>query len=316
MKILNISSLNRDNTTALVNPDSLFTNKGLGINIYVDTSSGTINNLDTLSKSAVKLTQATTLTGLSSGEDGKFVIIHNANSSNLIVKNLSSSSTLGNRINTGSNSDLTVMPDVSILLQYDGDSTVWRVVGGSGSSDFNITSIKTANYSAFNLDVILCDTSSSSFTVTLPSSPLDNSYVAILDVGGNFSTNNLVISSSDNIENVNETWGIDINYAYVELMYSSSASSWFFKEIPAILNGVSKSIVKTSHNGSFGNSDLTAGLITISHNLNVLYPIVQVYDNTGKQIIPTEVISQTVDTIQLDLSGYGTITGTWRVRVV
>ena len=316
MKILNISSLNRDNTTTLVNPDSLFTNKGLGINIYVDTSSGTINNLDTLSKSAVKLTNATTLTGLSSGEDGKFVIIHNANSSNLIVKNLSSSSSLGNKINTGSNSDLTVMPDVSILLQYDGDSTVWRVVGGSGSSDFNITSIKTANYSAFNLDVILCDTSSSSFTVTLPSSPLDNSYVAILDVGGNFSNNNLIISSSDNIENVNETWGIDINYAYVELMYSSSASSWFFKEIPAILNGVSKSIVKSSHNGSFTNSDLTAGLITISHNLNVLYPIVQVYDNTGKQIIPTEVISQTIDTVQLDLSGYGTITGTWRVRVI
>ena len=316
MKILNISSLNRDNTSGLINADSLFTNKGLGINLSIDTSPNTVNNLDTQNKSAIKLTHATILTGLNHGEDGKFVIIHNANSSNLVVKNNSLSSTSGNRVYTGSNSDLTVSPDVSILLQYDLDSTAWRVVGGSGSSDFNITAIKTANYTAFNLDVVLCDTSSGGFTITLPSSPLDNSYVAILDVEGNFSSNNVIISSSNNIENVNETWALDINYAYVELMYSSSASSWFYKEVPAILNGVSKSINKTSHNGSFTNSDLSSGLININHNLNVLYPIVQVYDNTGKQIIPTEIISSTVDVIQLDLSGYGTITGTWRVRVV
>lgn len=320
MKILNISSLNRDNTTALINKDSLFSNKSLGLNNYTDTTSGQINNLNTLDKSAIKLTQATNLTGLASGEDGKLVVIHNDNSSNLRIKNLSSDSSSINRIVTGTNGDLTVLPDASILLQYDGDDTLWRVVGGSGSSEYNLTDIKTANYTAANLDVVLCDTTSSSFTVTLPSTPLNNNYVSILDIGSNFGNNNLIISSAKNIQNINDTWAIDINNAYIELTFSELADSWFFKEIPGVFNGVSYSNNKTVHTQNITQNDLdTFGngkKISITHNINVEYPIVQVYDNNKFQIIPTEVKSTGIDSIELDLDGYTPITGIWRIRVI
>lgn len=317
MKILNISSLNRDNTTPFINKDSLFSNKSLGLNNYTDTTSGQIDNLSTLEKSAIKLTQATYLTGLAHGEDGKFVVIHNDSNSNLRVKNLSLDSLSPNRIVTGTNGDLTVLPNSSILFQYDGDDTLWRVVGGSGSGEFNITNIKTANYNAVNLDVVLCDTTASSFTVTLPSTPLNNQYVSILDVGGNFSNNNLILSASKNIQNVNDSWAIDLNYAFLELAFSESADTWYFKEIPSILNGVSYSNSKTVHTQNITNGDLDInGKISIAHNINVEYPIVQVYDNSKFQIIPTEVKSTGVDSIELDLSGYTPITGTWRVRVI
>jgi len=316
MKILNISSLNRDTASSFVNKDSLFSNKGLGLNNYTDTTSGQINNLNTLDKSAIKLTQATILTGLAHGEDGKFVVIHNDSNLNLVIKNDSLSSTLGNRINTGTNGDLTINPNVSFLLQYDGDDTIWRVVGGSGSSDYNLTSIKTANYTAQNSEIVLCDTSSSSFTITLPSNPLNNNYVAIVDVGGNFSTNNLIISSAKNIQNINDSWAIDIDQTYIELNFSESADSWFFKEVPGILKGVSYSNSKTFHNQNISNGVLISGKITINHNLNVEYPIVQVYDNNNLQIIPTEVKSTGIDSIELDLSGYIPITGTWKVRII
>ena len=135
MKILNISSLNRDNTSTLANPLSLFTSAGLGLNVSIVTTSGSINNLSTLESSSIKLTQATTITGLANGENGKLVILHNGtNSSSITISNNSSSSTFGNRIYTGSGADLTLATNSSLLLQYDTDSTIWRVIGGSGSS--------------------------------------------------------------------------------------------------------------------------------------------------------------------------------------
>ena len=150
MKILNISSLNRDNTSTLANPLSLFTSAGLGLNVSIVTTSGSINNLSTLESSSIKLTQATTVTGLANGENGKLIILHNGNSSSITISNNSSSSSLENRIFTGSGADLTLLTNSSLLLQYDTDSTIWRVIGGSGTGGGGGSSSGSLSYKILN----------------------------------------------------------------------------------------------------------------------------------------------------------------------
>ena len=66
---------------------------------------------------------------------------------------------------------------------------------------------------------------------------------------------------------------------------------------------------------SFTNANLSAGVLTVTHALANKYDLVQVYDDLDKMIIPTEVIAIDANTLQVDLSGYGVISGTWRVVV-
>jgi hypothetical protein len=71
----------------------------------------------------------------------------------------------------------------------------------------------------------------------------------------------------------------------------------------------------TAYGQAFDNSDLTAGQITITHSLNEQYCVVALYDNNGVAVLPN-VTAASADTLTLDLSDFGTITGTWYVRVV
>jgi hypothetical protein len=68
--------------------------------------------------------------------------------------------------------------------------------------------------------------------------------------------------------------------------------------------------------GTFTNASLTAGVLTITHTLGLSAPyavVVAVFDNTGKQIIPDEVTG-TANNVAVDLTSYGTLTGTWGYR--
>ena len=67
---------------------------------------------------------------------------------------------------------------------------------------------------------------------------------------------------------------------------------------------------------SFENADLTAGVVTITHSLATRYVICTVFDNNGKIIMPDEITTVDNNSLTLDLSSYGTLTGTWRIRVV
>lgn len=69
-------------------------------------------------------------------------------------------------------------------------------------------------------------------------------------------------------------------------------------------------------NESIANSDLTGGKVSLEHNLRVEYPIVQIYDNDGYQIIPTEIKSIDENTIEIDFSGYTPLSGIWRIRII
>lgn len=70
--------------------------------------------------------------------------------------------------------------------------------------------------------------------------------------------------------------------------------------------------------GTFTNANLTAGVLTITHSKSLSAPYtinVTIFDNSYKKIIPDEVTGAT-NTVAVDLTSYGTITGTWGYEVI
>jgi len=64
---------------------------------------------------------------------------------------------------------------------------------------------------------------------------------------------------------------------------------------------------------TFTNASLSTGKLTITHNKALSAPyqiIVQIFDNNNKVIIPDEITGAT-NSVEVDLTSYGTLTGTW-----
>jgi len=66
---------------------------------------------------------------------------------------------------------------------------------------------------------------------------------------------------------------------------------------------------------TFDNADLTAGVLTVTHNLSNQYNVVVIVDNNNKTVVPDEITHTSTSACSVDLSSYGTITGTWNVVV-
>lgn len=67
---------------------------------------------------------------------------------------------------------------------------------------------------------------------------------------------------------------------------------------------------------SFVNADLSSGILTVTHNLGYKYVVVQVYDNNDNLILPDEITVIDTDSLTIDLTSFGTITGTWNYIVL
>ena len=79
-----------------------------------------------------------------------------------------------------------------------------------------------STYTAQNGDRIIADTSSGSFTITLPSSPTEGFYIEIAD-GGDFSANNLLLTSVRPVESFNQDIIFDIKGLSLEFVYVGTA---------------------------------------------------------------------------------------------
>lgn len=66
---------------------------------------------------------------------------------------------------------------------------------------------------------------------------------------------------------------------------------------------------------AFVNADLTAGVLTVTHNLGQLTQQVSVSDENGEVIGPDVVTFVDVNSLTIDLSTFGVIAGTWNVVV-
>lgn len=81
------------------------------------------------------------------------------------------------------------------------------------------------------------------------------------------------------------------------------------------LAGTEVAIARTFRT-SFTNATLTSGVLTVNHNLGQQYCEVLIYDNTNKVIIPDEITATNANSASIDLTSFGTLTGTWNVAVI
>jgi hypothetical protein len=67
---------------------------------------------------------------------------------------------------------------------------------------------------------------------------------------------------------------------------------------------------------SFVNADLTTGVLTVNHALNNQYVSVTVIDDNDQIIIPDSVDFTDSNNLDIDLSSYGTLVGTWNAVIL
>jgi hypothetical protein len=89
------------------------------------------------------------------------------------------------------------------------------------------SSVKTSGFTAVAGEGYFCNTTSSTFTVTLPASPTAGQQVAVVDYAGTFDTNALAISPNGNkIEGGTSNLQLSVDREGVNLVYIDSTQGW------------------------------------------------------------------------------------------
>jgi hypothetical protein len=94
-------------------------------------------------------------------------------------------------------------------------------------------------------------------------------------------------------------------------LYFKSDDKLYKKDSGGVENEVGGGATLTR--GTFVNGDLSSGKLTVTHSKGLSAPytaMVVVFDNNNKQIIPDEITGST-NSFEIDLTSYGSITGTW-----
>ena len=99
--------------------------------------------------------------------------------------------------------------------------------GRTGTVDWQTGSIKTATFTAANGEGYFCNTTSSAFTVNLPSSPSAGNIVAVSDYAQTFGTNNLTIGrGGSNIEGAASDLVLDAAGLAMTFVYVDATKGW------------------------------------------------------------------------------------------
>lgn len=88
--------------------------------------------------------------------------------------------------------------------------------------------------------------------------------------------------------------------------------------ITVTANGLELTTIASAVRGTFVNADLSTGVLTISHlkALTAPYTVsVTIFNNSGVQVIPDSVTG-TTNNVAVDLTSYGSLTGTWGYEVL
>lgn len=92
-----------------------------------------------------------------------------------------------------------------------------------------VTVEASSNYNAAVNDRILCDSSSAGFTVTLPAnaSLIDGDQIQLIDVGGAFGSNNVIVGRNGSLINgAGDDLTLDISGAIVTLLFTGNTYGW------------------------------------------------------------------------------------------
>ena len=101
--------------------------------------------------------------------------------------------------------------------------------GDLGGGTTWVSDPKTANFPATAGEGYFVNTTNAAITVTLPGSPTAGDEVSIIDYGANALTNNITITSSDNIEGAADDVVINYNKGSVNIVYSDATKGWLVK---------------------------------------------------------------------------------------
>jgi len=103
---------------------------------------------------------------------------------------------------------------------------------GSGLTGVGTTwESKSGAFTAEAAKAYFCDTSSSAFTATLPSSASAGDEVRFLDVSGTFDTNNLTVGrNSHNIQGAGSDLVVSTERAGFALVYYNATQGWLLKD--------------------------------------------------------------------------------------
>jgi len=99
------------------------------------------------------------------------------------------------------------------------------LIDGSLGTDWQATP-KTANFTAVAGEGYFVNTTSAAITVTLPSSPNAGDEVNLVDYAGTANTNNITITSSDNINGASNDVKIDYERGGVSIVYVDATQGW------------------------------------------------------------------------------------------
>ena len=97
--------------------------------------------------------------------------------------------------------------------------------GGGGGISWD-TTVKTAAFTATAGEGYFVNTTSAAITVTLPSSPTAGDEVSIVDYAGTADTNNITITSSDNINGASDNVVINYERGGVSMVYVDATQGW------------------------------------------------------------------------------------------
>jgi len=186
-----------------------------------------------LSADTVKIGDANTDAILTTDGTGDITISTNSGSNSGTVK-----------IFDGVNGNIEITPNGSGVVKLDGlsyptaDGTANQVLQTNGSGVLSFatltadgtadwdTTVKTSGFTATANKGYFCNTTSSAFTVTLPSSPSAGDEVIIVDYAGTFATNNLIITSTPKINGSNNDVKLTTNREATTLVYIDSTQGY------------------------------------------------------------------------------------------
>jgi hypothetical protein len=118
--------------------------------------------------------------------------------------------------------------------------------------------VKTANYTTFDKEGVLADTSGGAFTVTLPATPATGAQVVVADSGSFWGTNNLTVGrNGSTIGGLSQDLVCDITGVSVQLVYDGS--TW---EVYAQIGGNGGTAVTLDGTQTLTNKTLTAPVMT------------------------------------------------------
>jgi hypothetical protein len=114
-----------------------------------------------------------------------------------------------------------------LLKSTTGGVLSWEEADAGGTS---WQAVKTGNFTAAAGQGVFCNTTSGSFTLTLPSSPTIGDEVSFIDYAGTFDTNALTIGrNSSKINGAEADLTVSVERAANTLVFTDSTQGWLLK---------------------------------------------------------------------------------------